>query len=37
MRLANAFTLIELLITLLIMSVLLAVGLPSFSLFVETK
>jgi type IV fimbrial biogenesis protein FimT len=37
MRLANAFTLIELLITLLIMSILLAVGLPSFSSFVEAK
>lgn len=37
MRFDKAFTLIELLITLLILSILLAVGLPSFSTLVETK
>lgn len=37
MRFEKAFTLIELLITLLILSVLLAVGLPNFASFLQTK
>jgi type IV fimbrial biogenesis protein FimT len=37
MRRIKAFTLIELLITLLILSILLAVGMPNLSSFVETK